>query len=50
MKDLLNFIKASPTAFHAAYNAECELEKNGFIKLSENSKWGFEKRWQVLFY
>jgi len=43
MKVLLNFIKASPTAFHAAYNAECELEKNGFIKLSENSKWDLKK-------
>lgn len=43
MKDLLNFIKASPTAFHAAANIKTELDKAGFEALSENKKWNLKK-------
>lgn len=39
MQKLLNFIKNSPTAFHAAKNVSDILTRNGFIKLSENKKW-----------
>lgn len=39
MQKLLNFIKNSPTAFHAAKNIGDVLTRNGFIKLSENQKW-----------
>lgn len=39
MQKLLNFIKNSPTAFHAAKNISDVLTRNGFIKLSENKKW-----------
>lgn len=39
MKGLIEFIKKSPTAFHAAKNISTELEANGFIKLSENKRW-----------
>ena len=39
MEKLLNFIKESPTAFHACKNI-CEiLDKEGFTYLSENKKW-----------
>lgn len=43
MKDLLKFIKNSPTAFHAANNIIIELDKAGFICLSENEKWELKK-------
>jgi len=34
-RELLDFIAASPTAFHAAANAAALLEQNGFIRLNE---------------
>lgn len=39
MKDLLNFIDASPTAFHAAENVCDILLKNGFTRLEECEQW-----------
>lgn len=39
MEKLLNFIKQSPTAFHAADNICKILNENGYIELSENEKW-----------
>lgn len=43
MKELLEFIKESPTAFHAAKNIEEVLQQHHFVKLSENQKWRLEK-------
>ena len=42
MKELLKFIKNSPSAFHACVNIAEELENNGFKRLSENQKWSLE--------
>ena len=39
MKGLLEFIKKSPTMFHASKNISDRLESAGFIKLSENKRW-----------
>ena len=39
MENLLEFIKKSPTMFHATKNFAEILEANGFIKLSENKRW-----------
>ena len=39
MEGFLNFLKKSPTAFHAVKAAEEMLNKAGFIKLNENKKW-----------
>lgn len=39
MEGLLDFIKQSPTAFHAAENIEASLAAQGFVKLSESHKW-----------
>ncbi|KAH8830758.1 aspartyl aminopeptidase [Flagelloscypha sp. PMI_526] len=35
----LSFLNASPTQFHAVYNASARLEKAGFTKLLEKDKW-----------
>lgn len=37
--DLLNFIKRSPTPFHAANTLADLLKKNGFVELSESDHW-----------
>lgn len=42
-KALLDFIKRSPTSFHAVSNAGELLEENGFVRLLENEKWELEK-------
>lgn len=42
MEKLLNFIKNSPTAFHAAKNIANILEDNGFIQLSESDLWNLK--------
>lgn len=39
MDKLLEFIKNSPTAFHATENVCKALDENGYIKLNENQKW-----------
>ncbi len=38
-KGLLNFIKKSPTAFHAVAEIVSILEKDGFTELSEGDRW-----------
>ncbi len=38
-KELIGFIEASPTAFHAVENAGKLLEEAGFIRLSEGEDW-----------
>lgn len=40
---LFEFIKNSPTAFHATNNIKDDLLKNGFIELNEKSKWELKK-------
>ena len=37
--DLLRYINASPTAFHAAANARQRLQAAGFVCLSEGDRW-----------
>ncbi len=39
MEGFLNFIKESPTAFHAARNIKNVLINNGYIELNESNKW-----------
>ncbi|KAF9263507.1 aspartyl aminopeptidase [Marasmius fiardii PR-910] len=39
---LINFVNASPTPFHAVYNASQRLEKAGFRKLREADVWDKE--------
>ena len=39
VSDLFNFIKKSPTAFHATANMAGILEKNGYQELPEKEKW-----------
>ncbi|MBQ3253935.1 MAG: M18 family aminopeptidase [Acholeplasmatales bacterium] len=39
MQGLLEFIKKSPTAFHATKECEEMLVENGYVKLSENTSW-----------
>ena len=39
MRNFLDFIKESPTMFHAAKNIEKLLINNNFIKLNEGQKW-----------
>ncbi|XCP84659.1 M18 family aminopeptidase [Roseburia hominis] len=41
-KELLDFLKKSPTAFHAVSNICDELEKAEFHELKEESKWQIE--------
>lgn len=38
-EDLINFIQASPTAFHSVLEIERRLLKQGFVKLNEEEKW-----------
>ena len=38
-KELMAFIKKSPTAFHVVNNFSQMLEKSGFTKLNERDKW-----------
>ncbi len=38
-EELMDFIDASPTPFHAVKRMSTTLEANGFIKLNEMSKW-----------
>lgn len=42
-EEMLNFIKKSPSVFHAVKNIAGELKNNGFIELTENKKWNIEK-------
>lgn len=42
-KELMDFIKDSPTAFHVVKNFSTMLEKAGFIKLNERNKWKIEQ-------
>lgn len=43
MKEFLNFIKTSKTAFHACDNVCKELDKNGYKRLNEQDNWNLEK-------
>lgn len=40
--DFLEYVEKSPTAFHAVKNACGMLEKNGFVRLQENTVWQLE--------
>jgi len=40
--DLLHYLNASPTAFHAAANARQRLLTAGFACLSEGDRWSLE--------
>ena len=39
---LLDFVKQSPTSFHAVRTASEMLEKEGFVRLAESSAWDLE--------
>ena len=39
MKNFLEFIKDTPTAFHASFKFKEKLKKEGFIELKENEAW-----------
>ena len=39
MKRFLDFIKDTPTAFHASFKFKEKLEKAGFKELKENESW-----------
>ena len=39
INEFLNYVKSSPTAFHACENAAKKLEENGFVLLNEADKW-----------
>lgn len=39
MKNFLEFIKDTPTAFHASFKFKEKLKKEGFIELKENETW-----------
>lgn len=41
-KNLLEFLAASPTPFHAVANMAARLEENGFHRLDEGSSWHME--------
>jgi len=41
-RELLDFIKASPTSFHAIHNIERSYKNAGLIRLSENHPWKLE--------
>lgn len=43
LKGLTDFIKKSPTAYHAVSELEERLLKEGFTKLNENEKWNLKK-------
>ena len=38
-KDLIDFIDASPSPWHAVANAEALLKKNGYTRLEEDVRW-----------
>ena len=40
---LLDFIKASPTAFHAVESSADLLKQNGFVQLQEGERWNLEQ-------
>lgn len=39
ISQLIQFLEESPTCFHAIENTKAELDRNGFIRLSENESW-----------
>ena len=39
IEKLIDFINASPTAFHAVETMACRLEREGFTQLNEGEKW-----------
>ena len=41
-RGLLDFVKQSPTSFHAVKTASSMLEEAGFIRLAESSAWNLE--------
>lgn len=42
-KEMLEFIKKSPSAFHAVESIVGELKSDGFVELTESEKWILEK-------
>ena len=42
--DLIRFLDASPTAYHAVAQSVARLEKAGFIELNERDKWQLDKQ------
>jgi len=43
IKNLCEFLDASPSVYHAAANVAAMLEEAGFVRLSEGDKWALEK-------
>lgn len=42
-KEMLDFIKKSPSVFHAVESIKSKLVKEGFVELLESRKWNLEK-------
>ena len=42
LRGLMNFLQASPTAFHAVENLRKMLLKEGFTELTESSRWNLK--------
>ena len=38
-RQLLDFLDASPSCYHAVANVAAELERAGYVKLLESRKW-----------
>ena len=41
-EEMLEFIRKSPTAFHAVANIKTELENSGFAEVKETESWELE--------
>lgn len=42
-EEMLEFIRKSPTAFHAVANIKTELENSGFAEVKETESWELER-------
>lgn len=49
-QDLLNFIDASPSPWHAVDSVAKLLKENGFKPLIENQPWQFKKMVAIMWY
>ena len=49
MNGFLDFIKDTPTAFHAAFKVADILRKNGYVELSEADSWKLEASGKYFF-
>ncbi|MBO3282586.1 M18 family aminopeptidase, partial [Intestinimonas butyriciproducens] len=43
VQELIDYIYASPTAYHAVKNASLLLQRSGFTEIKEEEPWNLEK-------